>query len=132
MKRVVPIRLLLVAGLAISLIANVFLVGFIVRGERQARGAGFLAESIAAAYPEEIRAGFRRQLRDNRPRVLTALRDVRDARRTLAAAANATPLDEKAVERAMEDVRTATDALQRLMQDLLLQTLRARQDAGRP
>lgn len=132
MKRVVPIRLLLAAGLAISLIANVFLVGFIVRGERQARGAGFLAESIATAYPEEIRAGFRRQLRDNRPRVLDALRDLRDARRTLAATANATPLDEAAVERAMEDVRTATDALQRLMQDLLLQTLRAQQGADRP
>jgi uncharacterized membrane protein len=124
------VRLLLATGLAVSLLANAFLVGFIVRGERQPRGS-FLAQSIASAYPDDVRAGFRQRLRDNWPRVLAALRDLRAARRALAETANAVPLDAAAVERAMTDVRTATDALQRLMQELLLETLRARQGADR-
>ena len=40
-----------------------------------------------------------------------------------ATAANATPFDDAEVERAMLDVRAATETLQRLMQEFLLEAL---------
>jgi hypothetical protein len=43
----------------------------------------------------------------------------------LASVASTSPLNEPDVTKAMTDVREATEALQRLMQDLLLQALRS-------
>jgi hypothetical protein len=62
-------------------------------------------------------------LRENRKQTVQALRELREARRDLASA-SALPLKEEEVVKAMADVRVATDALQRLMQGLLLDALR--------
>ncbi|ESR23482.1 periplasmic heavy metal sensor [Lutibaculum baratangense] len=117
-------RLALAVALGASLLANAFLLGFAVRNTGQGPFAGFQAESIGRSYPDQVRAEFRNLLRENRPRALAALRELREARRNLAAAANAATFDEAEVERIMQDVRTATEALQRLMQEFLLEALR--------
>lgn len=116
-------RLVLSAALAVSVLANVFLLGFAARSVGTVPIAGNLAESVGGAYPAEVRAEFRNLLRENRPRTLAALRDLRQAREDLVRAANVAPQDEAEIERAMRDVRAATEALQRLMQDFLLEAL---------
>jgi uncharacterized membrane protein len=118
------LQILLVAALAISVITNFFLLGFIVKTQRSGLGGGIVAEALVRAYPQEVRSEFRRLLRENRARTFAALRDLRNARRGLAEASGATPYAEADVERAMERVRAATDALQRMMQGLLLEALR--------
>ena len=117
-------RLVLAAALAVSVLANVFLLGHAARNIGGVPIAGNLAASVGAAYPPEVRAEFRNLLRENRPRTLVALRDLRQARVDLVRAANAAPLDEAEIERAMGDVRAATEALQRLMQHFLLDALK--------
>jgi uncharacterized membrane protein len=119
------LRLSLAAAFVASIITNVFLLGYTIRSQRQAPAGGVLAEGIVAAYPESVRAEFRQVLRENRLLTIAALRDLRQSRRNLAAAAAISPLNEQEVERAMREVRAATDALQTLMQEFLLQSLRA-------
>ncbi len=116
-------RLVLSAALAVSVLVNVFLLGFAARSIGTVPIAGNLAESVGRAYPAEVRAEFRNLLRENRPRALAALRDLRQARENLVRAANAAHQDEAEIESAMGDVRAATEALQRLMQDFLLEAL---------
>lgn len=123
MRRSWP-QLLLLAGLALSILANVFLLGFVARSVGTGPDAGVFAESVGGAYPAEVRAEFRNLLRENRPRTLAALRDLRQARQGLATTANAATINEAEIERAMQDVRAATDKLQRRMQELLLEALR--------
>lgn len=123
------LRLLFVAAFAVSVLANVFLLGYAIKSQRQAAGGGILTEGIVAIYPAATRMEFRRVLRENRPRTVAALRDLREARRNLATAANTVPLDEQEVQRSMKEVRDATGALQVLMQELLLQALRASHQA---
>ncbi len=120
------LQIALVAALALSVIANFFLLGYVAKQSRAGlgSGAGRVAEALVRAYPEDVRAEFRRLLRENRPRTVAALRDLRQARRALADAASATPYAEADVEQAMTRVRAATDALQEMMQGLLLEALR--------
>lgn len=118
------LQLMLFAMLAVSVLANVFLLGFAARNMGVVSDGGALVESVGGAYPAEVRAEFRNLLRENRPRTFAALRDLRQARQGLATAANAATLDEAEVERAMQDVRATTEALQRLMQEFLLEALR--------
>jgi len=110
--------------LVLSVVTNVFLLGFVARNNGIISGAGILAGSAGQAYPAEVRAEFRNLLRENRLRTVAALRDLRQARQALAAAVNADPLNEAEVERTMEDVRQATEGLQRLMQQYLLSALK--------
>lgn len=117
-------QLALVALLALSVLANVFLLGFAARNIGAGADTGVLVESVGGAYPAEVRAEFRDLLRENRPRTVAALRDLRQARQNLATAANTTPFDEAEIERAMQDVRAATETLQRLMQEFLLEALK--------
>lgn len=117
-------QLALVAVLVLSVLANVFLLGYAARNMGAGPDAGILAQSVGGAYPAEVRAEFRNLLRENRPRTVEALRDLREARQNLATAANAVPFDEAEVERAMQDVRAATETLQRLMQEFLLEALK--------
>lgn len=127
MRRSWP-QLLLVAALALSILANVFLLGFAARSMGTGPDAGVLAESVGGTDPSEVRAEFRNLLRENRPRTFAALRDLRQARQDLATAANAATFNEAEVERAMQDVRAATETLQRLMQEFLLEALRRTRD----
>ncbi|RCS23027.1 hypothetical protein DUT91_16305 [Phyllobacterium salinisoli] len=108
---------------AASLVGNFFALGYVFNSQRDAPAMSVLAEGAFSAYPEEVRVEFRRLLRENRPRTVEALRKLREARGQLASVAKSSPLNEVEVEKAMRDVRTATDALQRLMQELLLNAL---------
>lgn len=121
----------LVAALAISVIANAFLIGFVVKQARSGLGGGgAIAQALVSAYPKEVREEFRRLLRESRPDAVAALRELRQARGALADAASATPYVEADVKNAMQRVRAATDVLQEMMQGLLLEALQnARQAA---
>jgi uncharacterized membrane protein len=118
------LQMLLAAALLISVIVNFFLLGFIVKASRAGPGGYIVAEALVRAYPQEVRTEFRRLLKDNRAHTFPALRELRQARRGLAEAASATPYVEADVERAMQRVRAATNALQQMMQGLLLEALR--------
>jgi uncharacterized membrane protein len=118
------LQIFLAAALVISVIANFFMLGFIVKASRMGLGGGIVAEALVRAYPQEVRTEFRRLLRENRRQTFAALREVRQARRSLADASSATPYVEADVERAMQKVRAATDELQNFMQGLLLEALR--------
>lgn len=130
MKRLSWLRLVFVAGILISLIGNFFSLGYILRNQREAPAFSLLADSPFAAYPEDVRAEFRSILRQNRARTASALDNLRAARRQLATVAGGSPINEAEVESAMRDVRAATDALQRLMQEFLLEALRAKHRAS--
>lgn len=125
MKRFSWLRALLFAVFAASLVGNFFSLRYVVKSQRDAPAMSILAESAFSAYPDEVRSEFRRLLRENRPRTVAALGKLREARRELASVAGSSPLNEADVTKAMTDVRNATDALQRLMQDLLLEALRS-------
>lgn len=118
------LQIALVVALALSVLANFFMLGALVKVNRAGFGGGAVAEALVRAYPAEVRTEFRRLLRENRGQTFAALREVRQARRALADASGATPYVEADVEQAMQRVRTATDALQSMMQALLLEALR--------
>ncbi|MGH0343959.1 periplasmic heavy metal sensor [Sinorhizobium meliloti] len=125
MKRFSWLRTVLFAVFVASLVGNFFSLGYVLKTKRDAPAMSILAESAFSAYPEEVRLEFRRLLRDNRPQTIEALRKLREARRKLASVASSSSLSEADVTKAMADVRNATDALQRLMQNLLLKALRS-------
>lgn len=125
MKRFSWLRAVLFAIFAASLVGNFFSLGYILKSQRDAPAMSILAEGAFSAYPEEVRVEFRRLLRDNRAQTFAALGKLREARRQLASVAGTSPLNEPEVTKAMADVREATEALQRLMQDLVLEALRS-------
>ncbi|MBB3149843.1 putative membrane protein [Phyllobacterium trifolii] len=117
-------RLVLLGVFVASLLGNFFSLGYVFKQERDAPVMSTLAEGAFSTYPDDVRTEFRRLLRENRSQTIQALRELRGARRELASV-SALPLKEAEVRKAMADVRNATDALQRLMQDLLLEALRS-------
>nr|WP_206118700.1 periplasmic heavy metal sensor [Rhizobium laguerreae] len=123
--------MLLLAVFIASLLGNFFSLGYVFKRDRDAPAMSILAEGAFSAYPDDVRTEFRRLLRENRKQTVQALRQLREARRKLASV-SAPPLKEAEVGKAMADVREATDALQRLMQGLLLEALRTteRERAG--
>lgn len=131
MKRFTWLRLVLLAVFMASLLGNFFSLGYVFKRESDAPAMSILAEGAFSAYPDDVRTQFRRLLRENRAETVQSLRQLRDARRKLGSV-SAGPLKEAEVKKAMADVRVATDALQRFMQDLLLEALRAteRERAG--
>lgn len=122
MKRFTWPRLVLLGVFIASLVGNFFSLGYLFKQERDAPAMSILAEGAFSAYPDDVRTEFRRLLRENRAKTVQSLRQLREARRELASV-SAPPLKEAEVRKAMADVRVATDALQRLMQDLLLEAL---------
>lgn len=116
-------RLALLVALVLSLATNAFLIGYVARTMNSAPGLGLLAERAGRTYPAEVRAEFRQLLDEGRPRARAVLQRLRHARWELARAAQADPLDEAEVERAMVAVRQATDDLLRLMHEFLLEAL---------
>lgn len=121
-RRSIWMVVLTLLGLSVAL--NVFLIGYTAHGLRERASAGSLVENAASIYPPEARQEFRSVMRENRPRTLAALRDLRHARNDLAAAIAASPFDEVAVQAAMKDVRAATNNLQAAIQDYLLTALK--------
>lgn len=124
MTRRSALQILLVAALAVSIVANFFMLGFLIKGGRSGISGGAVAEAIVRDYPPEVRAEFRRLLRGNRVNTFQALRELRQARRALADAVAAEPYAEDDVKDALARVRVATEALQEMMQRLLLEALR--------
>ena len=118
------IQLILVVLLGLSVVTNFFMLGVLARGAGEGPGVRFMVNQLAGTYPPEVRADFRRVMREERPRTVAALRALRAARGAMTAAANATPYDEKAVQDAMAGVRDATSNLQQLIQEYLLTALR--------
>jgi hypothetical protein len=113
----------LLAILALSLLGNFFLLGVAMK-ERPPAGAAILSQGMLSDYPDDVRAAFRTALRQDGRAAVAALRDLRQARQTLARAAGASAFDEAEVRQAMDEVRTATTALQVLMQETLVKALR--------
>jgi len=118
------LQIVLVGALALSLLANFFLAGYAFKQNRMGLGGGMVADALGSAYPQEVRSEFRKLLRENRREAFAAVRQLRQARRTLSDAAGATPYVEADVEQAMAGVRAATEALQAMMQGLLLEALK--------
>jgi len=118
------LQIVLVAALALSLLANFFLAGYAFKQNRMGLGGGMVADVLVSAYPQEVRSEFRRLLRENRREAFGALRQLRQARRAMAEAAKATPYHQADVEQAMAGVRAATEALQSMLQGLLLEALK--------
>lgn len=125
MKRRPWSTIVLVTALALSVVVNFFLGGYAFKQFRDGVGfrPGAAVEELVRPYPKEVRKEFRRLLRENRREAFAALRELRQARRALADAASATPYAQADVEQALARVRTATDALQSMMQGLLLEAL---------
>jgi uncharacterized membrane protein len=104
-----------------SLLANAVVLGLLLRfGELRSAlnggGGGF------ADLPPEIRQEFRDVLRENRGTLRAPLLALGAARRNLFEVAAARPYDRAAVQAALQEVRTASAALQVAGQDLLLMT----------
>jgi len=123
------LQIILVAALALSLLANFFLAGYAFKQNRMGIGGGMVADALVSAYPQDVRSEFRRLLRENRREAFAALGQLRQARRAMAQAANATPYRQADVEQAMAGVRAATEALQSMLQGLLLEALKNRRSA---
>jgi uncharacterized membrane protein len=92
------LQIILVAALALSLLANFFLAGYAFKQNRMGIGGGMVADALVSAYPQDVRSEFRRLLRENRREAFAALRQLRQARRAMAQAANATPYRQADVE----------------------------------
>jgi uncharacterized membrane protein len=126
------LQIVLAAALVLSVVANFFLAGYVFRQHRTGfgLGPGMVAEALVRAYPQEVRKEFRKLLRENRQQAFGALRELRQARRALAETATATPYVQSDVEQALARVRDATDALQDLIQELLLEALEKTRQAA--
>lgn len=113
---------IVLAALAMSLVANLFVVSF-VAGEWSGANTRPASLGQILPYPESIRADVRKELRDNRAILAPALRRVREARIAMYEAARAPSLDETALKAAMAEMRSATTALQEISQDALAKAL---------
>jgi uncharacterized membrane protein len=111
-------RILLVSALGLSLVANFFLAGYVVKTVRDRFGGEALG-FVARSYPPAFRDAFRTAMRENRPQTRRALGELRRAHLALAEALSATPRDEAAVAAAFERVVRASDDAQALVQSYL-------------
>jgi uncharacterized membrane protein len=85
-----------------------------------------LAAAFAAAmqaYPPHLRREIRHKLFEDRDALRTAVEDLRDARDRMFVLMRADPIDHKALDGAMEEVRAKTTALQALLQSVLAASL---------
>jgi len=123
-KRFSWLRTALFAVVAASLVGNFFSFGYVLKSQRDMPAMSVLADNAFTAYPDEVRVEFRRLLRENKSKSVAALARLREARRQMASAAGSSPFNEADVAKSMAEVREATQSLQRLMQDLLLEALR--------
>lgn len=112
--------------LGASLLANAATLGLILRlgAMREAAEFAGLGEGWSAV-PAAARSVFREELAENRADVSVLLRELRQAREAMYAAAVARPFDREAVETAQTNVRIATSALQVKVQGLMLEAFSA-------
>lgn len=108
--------------LTISLAANFFTIGYLVH--RWQSGSSAFSMALAERYSPDVQRAFREVLRDNRSTLRTVLAELRAVRDVQEALSRQHPVDEAAMREAMAQVRTKTEALQRILQDYLLTVLR--------
>lgn len=123
MRRLSWGRILLVSALGLSLFANFFLAGFIMKAVRDRFGGEALG-MVARSYPAEFRTAFRQALREDRPAARRTIRELRQAHLALGETLAATPRDEAAVEAALARVARASEALQALVQGAMRDAVR--------
>ena len=123
-----PRRRVLRIVLVISLIVNVFLVGLLagqVVSGRMANlpfGGAILRElpQIAQSLPEDDRATARRAFRQLARELMQGFRAVRTARQDVLDALSTEPFDVAALDRALMELRSRTDAAQAIAHQALL------------
>jgi uncharacterized membrane protein len=112
----------LVALLILSLAANFLVLGFAAARYRGFDDPGAIERIVelgGRAFPRELRREIGAELRRHRGEVRAALGDLGEARREMYRQMAADPLDRAALNAAFTDVRTKTEALQRLGQGLV-------------
>jgi uncharacterized membrane protein len=137
MKRLNWTQFFVIAVLAVSLVANFFLMGVIAKSMRDGPTPAAAGQVLTGAllrtletYPPEVRVQFRALLRENRATTQSLRREARDARQALLAATQAQPFNEPAARAAAERARIATGALQAHLQDLFIDALSSQQKAA--
>lgn len=118
----------LLVVLVISLALNFFAGGLVVAGLRVQRAVAAFDRTIAGfgeRFPPEIRRAVAGELIAAREAVFKALDELRAARADMFAAMQATPFDRARLDRAMEQVRAKTTALQVLGQAALAAAIAA-------
>ena len=100
-------RIALRVVLAASLLLNAVALGVVLRAAQMRDEIGFQG----AALPREVRRAFLERAREDEA-LLAALRDLGAARRDLVAVGTSSPLDEAALDDALEAVRSRAEAVQ--------------------
>lgn len=117
-----PFAYALVAILIVSLAANLLILGFAASRYRGADEASAIERIVALgvrAFPREMRSEINDQFGHHRSELRGAFRDVREARRHVFSAMTAEPFSRANLDAAFAEVRSETDKLQRLGQELV-------------
>ena len=114
---------LVVGALALSVLVNVFLGGYVAGQFRELRTGAGLAAALMEVWPEAYRKPIRRALVADRAALLESFATLRKERRQMLEAIKAEPFDENAVRDRMDDVRDATTAVQKRAQETVLKAI---------
>ena len=117
----------IMAALALSLLLNFGLAGFLIARSMPERGPPSPAERLAAlgprALPGPLRDEVEKRLPPDTPELRSALDAVRDARRAVFAAMRANPYDRAAVEAALTTLRDRLETATALGEKTVLDVL---------
>jgi hypothetical protein len=122
-----PLAIVLLSALALSLATNFIVVGFTVARSGDVPTGGierFIAMGIRP-YPPEIRRAIAGEALVERTALRAAFDDFRVARKKMFEAMKADPFTAAGIDGAFAEVRTKTDALQRLGQSIVAKALAA-------
>lgn len=121
----------LLASVAVNCLAVGVLIGQHYWGRPNAIGPAAF-ERLAAIVPEPARDEVRDQIRAQRFELFRALRELRQARLRVRAAAAAEPLSDADLEAAMARLREATDRIQRILHDAIAEGIRRSRAPAQP
>ncbi len=114
-------------ALALSLVVNFGLAGFLVARALPDRGRPSPAERLSSlgprALPPPLREAVAERLRPDAPELRDAFRAVREARQQVFVAMRADPYDRATVEAALATLRARTDAVATLGEGAVLDVL---------
>ncbi len=117
-----PFAITLLVLLFVSLAANVVVAGFTIARIAGPRPGGEIERIVALgirAFPPEIQRDINRQVRDQRAALRARIDAVQNARQRMFEAMRAQPFDRAALEAAFADVRTATNDVQAIGQNIV-------------
>lgn len=122
-----PWAIVALVCLVLSLAGNLFIAGiFVGRGltgqppPLQAQTQRSPIAAMMSGLPGEARAQVRAQLNAVRPDVARELGSLREARRAVVEGLRRPEIDQEALRRAMQDVRTSTSAAQEVVQEAVI------------